>query len=57
MSNENMKQIEAARQQFEKHLLLKGLEFKWDGKRYTRTNLQTKWRYFLLGYFAGQGQT
>jgi hypothetical protein len=46
----------AARQEFEKHLLTKNLEFKWDGKRYTRTNLQTKWRYFLLGYFAGRSK-
>ena len=49
-------QITSARQEFERHLLLKGLDFHWDGKRYDRVNIQTKWRYFLLGYFAGKGQ-
>ena len=56
MTTNNAAQMAAARQEFEKHLLTKGLEFKWDGKRYTRTNMQTKWRYFLLGYFAGKGK-
>ena len=56
MTTNNAAQMTAARQEFEKHLLTKGLEFKWDGKRYTRTNMQTKWRYFLLGYFAGKGK-
>jgi len=46
----------AARQDFERHLLLKGIDFHWDGKRYDRVNVQTKWRYFLLGYFAARGQ-
>ncbi len=50
--SENQKQVNEARSLFEKHLILKGLEFKWDGKRYTRTNIQTKWRYFCLGFFA-----
>ena len=56
MTVQNTALLAAARQEFEKHLLTKGLEFKWDGKRYTRTNIQTKWRYFLLGYFAGKEQ-
>jgi hypothetical protein len=56
MSTANTALMTAARQEFEKHLLTKNLEFKWDGKRYTRTNLQTKWRYFLLGYFAGRSK-
>lgn len=56
MTAQNTALLAAARQEFEKHLLTKGLEFKWDGKRYTRTNLQTKWRYFLLGYFSGKGK-
>ena len=47
----------AARQEFERQLVLKGIDFHWDGKRYDRVNVQTKWRYFLLGYFAGRGES
>lgn len=46
------KDIEQARKLFERHLLVKGLDFAWDGKRYDTTNIQTKWRYFCLGFFA-----
>ena len=44
--------IDQARKLFERHLLVKGLDFMWDGKRYDTINIQTKWRYFCLGFFA-----
>jgi hypothetical protein len=44
--------IDQARKLFERHLLVKGLDFLWDGKRYNTTNIQTKWRYFCLGFFS-----
>ena len=48
----NAEQLEKAREVFEKHILIKGLDFKWDGKRYTRVNVQTKWKYFYLGFVS-----
>lgn len=47
-------EIDKARAIFERHISVKGLDFEWDGKRYTTANIQTKWLYFSLGYFAKQ---
>ena len=44
--------LDKARVLFEKHLILKGLDFEWTGNKYKSINIQTKWRYFCLGYFA-----
>ncbi len=44
--------IDQARKLFERHLLVKGLDFLWDGRKYNTTNIQTKWRYFCLGFFS-----
>lgn len=41
-----------AHKKFEEILTLKGLDFAWDGKKYNTTNIQTKWRYFALGFLA-----
>jgi hypothetical protein len=51
----NVKDINQARILFEQHLLLKGIPFERSGQRYSRVNVQTKWRYFCLGYFASKG--
>ena len=48
----NAEQLKKAREVFEKHMLIKGLDFKWDGKRYTRVNVQTKCKYFYLGFVS-----
>lgn len=48
----NLKEMNRARDMFEQQLLVSGIPFEWDGKRYTRANVQTKWRYFCLGFFA-----
>ena len=44
--------LRQARNKFEEHLIISGIPFNWDGKRYDRVNVQTEWRYFCLGYFA-----
>jgi hypothetical protein len=46
------KDLDAARQKFEDFLNIKGLDFEWAGKRYKTVNIQTKWRYFSMGYLA-----
>lgn len=46
------KDLDAARQKFEDFLSIKGLDFEWAGKRYKTVNIQTKWRYFSMGYLA-----
>lgn len=45
-------EILKARELFERHMAVKGLEAKWDGKKFATPNVQTKWRYFLLGFMA-----
>jgi hypothetical protein len=52
--NATRDELEKVRHIFERNILLKGLDFDWDGKRYKTTNIQTKWRYFCLGYFASR---
>ena len=42
--------MQKARQVFEAFMRSKGREVHWDGKRYDKTNIQTKWRYFLIGW-------
>ena len=39
-----------ARQVFESLMQSKGKHVYWDGKKYTTANIQTKWRYFLMGW-------
>lgn len=39
-----------ARQAFEKMMQTKNIEVFWDGKKYNTANIQTKWRYFLMGW-------
>jgi len=46
------KDLDSARQKFEDFLSIKGLDFEWAGKRYKTVNIQTKWRYFSMGYLA-----
>lgn len=48
----NLTELNKAREIFEKHMLLKGLPYNWDGKRYDRVNVQTKWKYFYLGFVS-----
>jgi hypothetical protein len=42
--------MQKARQVFESLLRSKGLDPVWNGSRYQTANIQTKWRYFLLGW-------
>ena len=49
---DRFKDLDAARQKFEDFLSIKGLDFEWAGKRYKTVNIQTKWRYFSMGYLA-----
>jgi len=39
-----------AHQAFEAYMLTKNIEVFWDGKKYNTANIQTKWRYFLIGW-------
>lgn len=39
-----------ARQVFETFMLSKGKQVHWDGNKYNTANIQTKWRYFLIGW-------
>lgn len=39
-----------ARQVFEAYMKTKGKEVHWNGKTYNTPNIQTKWRYFLIGW-------
>jgi hypothetical protein len=39
-----------ARQVFEVFMLSKGKKVHWDGSKYNTPNIQTKWRYFLIGW-------
>ena len=47
--------LSEAHKKFEEILTLKGLDFAWDGKKYNTANIQTKWRYFALGFLAAKG--
>lgn len=42
--------MDKARQVFEAFMRSKGREVHWDGKTYNTPNIQTKWRYFLIGW-------
>ena len=45
-----------ARQAFEGYMTTKGkTNLEHNGKRYTNINIQTKWRYFLLGWTMSKG--
>ena len=44
--------LREAHKKFEEILTVKGLDFAWDGKKYNTVNIQTKWRYFALGYLS-----
>lgn len=35
---------------FEAYMFTKGITANWNGKSYQTANLQTKWRYFLIGW-------
>lgn len=39
-----------AHQAFQAYMLTKNIEVHWDGKKYNTANIQTKWRYFLIGW-------
>jgi hypothetical protein len=39
-----------ARQVFEAFMRSKGKDVSWDGNKYNTPNIQTKWRYFLIGW-------
>jgi len=45
-----MTNIEPARKKFEEYIQMRGLDFEWDGARYTSKNIQVKWMYFYLGW-------
>lgn len=44
--------LKEAHKKFEEILTVKGLDFAWDGKKYNTVNIQTKWRYFALGFLS-----
>jgi hypothetical protein len=44
--------LDLVRQKFEDLLSVKGLDYEWIGKRYKTVNIQTKWRYYSMGYLA-----
>ena len=46
--------MDKIRQKFEELITIKGLSFKWDGKRYQPTNVQNKWLYFSYGWIMCQ---
>ena len=39
-----------ARKAFESMMATKNIIPTWDGKKYNTANLQTKWRYFYMGW-------
>lgn len=42
--------MQKARQVFEAFMLQKGKQVHWTGSKYDNANIQTKWRYFLIGW-------
>jgi len=50
-----MKQARAA---FENYMATKGRDISqlWNGNKYSNTNINTKWSYFLLGWTMNQGK-
>jgi hypothetical protein len=46
----SFQQMTKARQVFESLMQSKGKQVYWNGKKYTNVNIQTKWRYFLIGW-------
>ena len=47
-----------ARSAFESFMETKGKDIAnlWNGNRYTNTNINTKWRYFYMGWTMNQGK-
>ena len=47
-----------ARSAFESFMETKGKDIAnlWNGNRYTNTNINTKWRYFYMGWTTNQGK-
>jgi hypothetical protein len=54
MSLKPKNQVEEIRQRFEEILALRGLSYEWGTTRYKSSNIQTKWRYFYLGYISNK---
>jgi hypothetical protein len=54
MSLKPKNQVEEIRQRFEEILALRGLSYEWAATRYKSSNIQTKWRYFYLGYISNK---
>jgi hypothetical protein len=51
------KEMNEARKQFEAILMTKGKRAPgWDGEKYDNTNIQTYWRWFLLGWTMKDGK-